>query len=166
MKWEDKTSVQKGALAEAVVDQFLIDNGWIPYVPMGGPHPFDRLSANMKKRKIMVIEVKAKAARTHYPDTGVNVKHYEGYKRVWLYNRLPVFLAFVDEVEGAIYGEFLGILEKERTVNGNVYPLVQKGIRYWPRSAMRTIAMLNDLQVENLKALSNRNPAYEDPQCN
>ena len=163
--WQDKPSVKKGNVGEAIVDRYLVSNGFIPYRPIADKaHPFDRLCASPDKRTIFVVDAKAKPARKYYPDTGINVRHYNDYLAISQRYRLHVFLAFVDEDSESIYGQFLHVLDRPRTVSHKgkmlTYPMVKYRVRFWPLCSMRKIADLGKEDVATLRSLSQRNPAY------
>lgn len=168
MRWEDKPQVQKGMVGEAIVMDWLRQKGFIPYTTAADcPHPFDYLCASKDKKTIFVADAKSKPARTRYPDTGIDIRHHAQYLHIRNRYKLHVFLFFVDEDAGKIYGNFLDVLNKPRMVkhNGAVlrYPLNAGGIRYWPLSAMRPIGKLTDEQIATLRELSTRAPAYAPP---
>lgn len=165
MAWEDKTTVKKGDYAEALVDKILERNGYIMYFPKtNGPHAFDRLAIK-NKEKALIVEVKAKAARNRYPDTGIDIRHYEGYKKIRDAHDLPVLMMFVDEQKGEIYGNLLKVLEEENVVEHNrnliTYPVKQHGIIYFPLALMKTFTKLTDKDIKFLKGHNTRNYEYK-----
>jgi len=165
-------AVKKGALGEFIVDALLSKKNIVPYHPVfDGPHPFDRLCASLDKKRLYIIEVKTKARRTHYPDTGINIRHYNEYKYVRDHYNIPVFLVFVDEGERRIYGNFLTKLEKPKAVATERwhapivnYPLEENGIIYFPLNSMIDIAKLDEREAEKLKELSARSYLYKTVQ--
>ncbi len=79
-QWGERTSAQKGALGEQIVDRYLVEQGYIPYGSLiDGAHPFDRLCASRDKREVFIADVKSKACRLFYPDTGIGLRHYQEY---------------------------------------------------------------------------------------
>lgn len=147
-----------------MIQKWLETKGFVVYKPITfAAHAFDKLAIKDKKQAI-IVETKSKAARKYYPDTGINVKHYREYKFISKKHRLPVFIFFVDENVGKIYGNWLSILEKEEIIihNGKtlIYPLVDRGIIYFPLEKMRFIAMLDLETIEKLKYHSTRNYKY------
>jgi len=167
MSWDDKIEVQKGKLGEQIVDQYLKDNGIIPYIAVfDGPHPFDRLIASLDKKNIFIADIKTKARRNYYPDTGIDERQYKEYQYLTHKYNIRCFLFFVDESLGEIYGNFLDVLSQPEIVqyNGKTlqYPLIQGGIIYFSLARMKLIATINSQQVEALKRLSNRNYVYKE----
>ena len=167
--WGSKVTVQKGDIGEAVVDNYLISKGFIPYHPNAdGAHPFDRLVASRDKRTIFIADTKSKPARKYYPDTGIDVRHYEQYKFIQDKYHINVFIFFVDEDSGTIYGNVLSKLDEPKTefnpktVGWVGYPLVQGGIRYFPLSAMEQIGKIPEDELLKLRKLSTRNMAYTE----
>ena len=164
--WLDKDTVKKGNIGEDIVRDYLIKMGYVPYEPVIGiAHPFDKLCASRDKKTIFIAEVKTKARRNKYPDTGINISHYNDYKNIQTKHNIHVFLFFVDEMLKKVYGEFLIKLEDplKIIVNGYEinYPLRFKGIIYFPIEKMRDIGDLNKQQVADLKNLSTRSYDYE-----
>jgi hypothetical protein len=167
--WNEKTEVKKGNVGESVVDTYLIKQGLIPYAPnANGAHPFDRLVASKDKKTIFIAESKAKPARVIYPDQGINVRNYEDYKRIQEKHGIDVFLFFVDEDRGTVYGNLLSVLDKPRLIH-NIrvgasinYPLVEGGIRYFPLEAMEQIGPIPEEELALLRKYSTRNPQYTE----
>lgn len=171
MEWKNKTTVQKGTIGEQIVRQYLMELGFVSYAPeIEGAHPFDKLVASKDKTTIMIAECKTKARRDYYPDTGIDLRHYNDYKAVSYNHNLRVFIFFVDEKLKSVYGNYLDELEMPcrieirpgKTID---YPLIEKytstSIIYFPIKAMKTIGSLSDEQAQVLTALSSRNPAYK-----
>jgi hypothetical protein len=159
--------VDKGNIGEQIVDRFLVSQGYVPYKPDAedGAHPFDRLVASKDKKTIFIAEVKTKPGRLYYPDTGIDVRHYEDYKGIRDKYSIDVFLFFVDEEKGCVYGGLLRAIEGETKImhNGQVleYPLRHKGIIYFPIDGMKTLVELTDEEVGKLKGLSTRKEEYD-----
>lgn len=163
--FESLPQARKGKIGEQLVDLHLLNSGIVPYGPVvGAAHPFDRLCASRDKRNLFVVEVKTKARRTYYPDTGINESHYNDYIHVKEQHQIPVFLYFVDENMKQVYGGEIGFLARPATVldRGRVlkYPLRQKGIIYFPLANMVKVCAIDDEAAMKLKALSTRNYAY------
>jgi hypothetical protein len=162
--WSEKQQVIKGDFAESIVDKFLEEKGYIIYNPKtSGAHAFDRIAIKDKKQMI-IAESKAKARRKYYYDTGINYKHYKGYQAISKKHNLPVFLFFIDEYQGNIYGNFLERLSQEiiYTYNGKIkkYPCIENNIIYFCLTNMMNICDLTDKEVEFLKNNSTRNYSY------
>lgn len=163
--WHSKTTVKKGDLGEFLVDKFLMSKGMIPYHPnINIAHPFDRLVASKNKKIICIVDIKTKARRNYYPDTGIDKKHYDEYTFLMKKYNIPVFLFFVDEMEGCIYGNYLHILSQPTDIKYKnkllKYPLEQNGIIYFPLCLMRNIAKLDENEIQKLRQLSTRNYLY------
>lgn len=155
--WNSRPSVRKGDFAEAIVRSYLEEKGFVVYEPItNGPHCFDKLAVRDKKQFI-IVECKAKAKRTYYDDTGINLLHYQEYKYAAQKHKIPVFIFFIDEHLAEIYGNFISVLEEKE----NGYPLIDRNIIYFPMSKMRRgIAALTPEQVDYLKQHSRRNYGY------
>lgn len=163
--------MQKGAVGEAIVKRHLEARGLIVYEPAtAGRHPFDKLCSSADKRSIVIAEVKAKPARRFFPDTGINLSHYTDYCTIRCHHKLRVFLYFVDEDAGKVYGNDLAELEKPRTVTHRHkridYPLTQDGIIYFPLEAMRIVGCLTAHESKRLVSLSTRSQEYADAKNN
>ena len=164
MDWHNRTQVKKGDYGEQIIDDYLKSKGIIPYASViDGPHPFDRLCVH--GLRLVIVEVKAKPHREYYPDTGINISQYEKYKAIQEKHGLDLYIYFVDEKQGEIYGNKLSILDAERIVENKnrviKYPKRERGIIYFPLEAMKLIASLTMKQCEKQKSNSSRNPAYD-----
>jgi hypothetical protein len=171
MDWNSKPTTQKGNLGEQIIREYLVKLGFVPYSPEGaGAHPFDKLCAAPNKKEIFIAECKTKARRDYYPDTGIDKRHYDDYKFIADKHNLRIFIFFIDEKLGKIYGNFMDELEKERDIVYHAFPLrypkiesYKSGVTiiYFPMAAMISIGDLRPDQVQKLKELSTRNPVYK-----
>ena len=164
MKWEDKLQVKKGNIGESIVDDYFKGQGYIIYKPVtDAPHLIDRFYVKDKK-KLIFADVKTKAKRNKYPDTGFNYKHYEEYKTLQAIG-LEVWIFFVDEAEGVVYGNTLEKLSIPRTIQHKgqtiKYPLRWGEIIYFPRDVMSDIYLLSNKEVGDIKSYNTRNYEYE-----
>lgn len=158
-------ALAKGEYGEKIVRQILEEKGFVVYKPYtNGAHAFDVLAIK-DKQKCIALDVKAKARRNAYPDTGINLSHYSVYKAFSESHRMPFWLVFVDEAMGQIYGNCLEELDKPRMVNGQSYPFVWRGNNsgtiYWPLKAMILFRELSNSDVQELKSLSQRTHEYQ-----
>ena len=70
----------KGKIGEDIVRRYLEEKGYVVYKPVTeGAHAFDILAVKDKKT-VIIADVKTKARRNYFPDTGINYKHYVEYK--------------------------------------------------------------------------------------
>lgn len=161
INFSDRQTTKKGKVGESIVRKYLEDRGWIIYEPQtDAPHAFDKVAIKGKD-KVALLEVKTKARRNYYNDTGIDIRHYHEYKHISEKYNLPIFLFFVDEMLGKIYGNMLSYLEdKIKTSDGLNYPLEQKGIIYFPLERMKPIAILDAKTVSEIKQLNTRNYEY------
>lgn len=167
MHFEETQRYKKGEIGEQIVDSFLLSRGIIPYKPNAGKaHPFDRLCATKDKKKLYIVECKTKARRTYYPDTGIDIRHYNDYSHIRNIYGIDVWLFFVDEYLKQVYGNLLSELEqpatiihKEKTIN---YPLTNNGIIYFPLRKMKKVCDINENTIDALASLSSR--SYEYPE--
>ena len=125
--FENKLTTRKGDVGESLVDKMLREKGFVIYKPEGGQaHAFDRLAIK-DKEILMIAEVKAKAKRKYFPDTGIDFRHYKEYKNIMKKHNLEVILFFVDEEMGKIYG---GKLSEIEVINNFKVNLLIKKVSY------------------------------------
>jgi len=157
--WENKTTVIKGGFAEDIVAEYLLKKGLVPYKPhFNGAHPFDFLCATSNKKNMVIVDSKAKAAMNykqlgHYR-TGIDTKHYNEYKNLGDKYNLPVWLFFVDEELGFIYGNILSVLDKNA--------ITKFSKRLFILTEMKVVYELNMEQIQFLKDNSTRNHEYKN----
>lgn len=163
-----KRTTKKGAIAEELVRQILLADNIIPYAPppVAGAHPVDFMMLDKTSvTRVFFADVKCKAARTNYPDTGIDLRHYNKYRFLSRREKKDVYLFFVDDGDrevygGTVYGEFLSILDQDRWIEHNhrmiQYPRQESGrtgtIVYFPLVAMKPIAVLKPEDVAKLRA--------------
>lgn len=165
-------TTKKGNLGEYIVDKYLLNKNIIPYIPHpenNTAHPFDRLCASRDKKNVFIAEVKTKASRNLYPDTGFNLKSYEEYKFIQDKYGIEIWIFFVDENINKIYGNKLSKLDipidieyKGRKLK---YPLIQpnnygRKIIYFPLACMVPVCDIDIELSQKLKELSTRNYEY------
>lgn len=164
MEFNKLPGVEKGNFGEQIVDKWLASKGLIVYKPTtNNAHGFDRL-VSVDKSSLVIVEVKTKPKRLYFPDTGINIKHFEGYKEVSEKHSIPVCIFFVDEILKQIYCGWLSELIQEKQINWKgkqiAYPLTSKGIVYFYQPSMKVIHYLTDEEVKEIKSLSNSNYKY------
>lgn len=163
-----KTTV-KGTYGEDVCFEYLRRRGHTVYRPDRDDraHPFDTLLVHGQSMEITIADVKTKPRREAYPDTGINERHFCKYTTASIRNKLRVFLFFVDETEGRIYGNFLDILTERHEIvhNGKkeVYPKNYGGIVYFPLEKMKTICWIPDDEISKLKEMRNTSFRISNP---
>jgi len=165
-------SNQKGKLGEALIDEHFYKIGMISYQPpKDESHPFDRCYVHKEKTNIYFAEIKSKAHRNKYPDTGFDLRHYKKYKAYSEKFNIRMCVFFVDEMNKKIYGNYLDILERKRIVNWNgskiEYPWISQSgngveIIYFPIKAMKVICTINYTDMRQLRNLNERNYDYLD----
>ena len=174
MKFEDLPQVKKATFAEQELDKFLLKRGIVPYIPIPGTaHPFDRLCATADKKKLFIAEVKAKASRKYFPDTGMNLKSHNDYIHIRDTYNIDIWLFFVDEFKKQIYGNLLSELEKSIRIDYQgrslQYPLIQATksgteIIYFCLDNMIKVCDIDEITAKQLTELSTRN--YDYPEYN
>jgi len=166
MSWQDKIQVKKGNIGEQKVRELLEKSNKVIYKPItDSAHCFDNLVSSGKK-DFVIVEVKTKPKRKYHPDTGIDYRHYNEYKTVSKIHNLPVYLFFVDEMLGEIYGGKLSELEqlkehkhKEKSYS---YPKVENGIIYFFQPDMKVFCKLTKDDIESLKKVSSRSYDYKE----
>jgi len=159
--WQQKLTVKKGNLGEEIISRFLERKGYVIYSPetKNKAHAFDRLAIK-DKEQIIIAEIKTKARRNKYADTGIDKRNYDQYIKIQNKYNIPVFIFFVDEMLKKIYGNWLSKLIIPIIIEGKQYPLILNNIIYFPLVNMINIAELSEQQITELKKLSNRNYEY------
>lgn len=157
--WESKTTVKKGNIGENLTKQYLRNQGYIIYSPeTEGKHPFDTLIVTPDKKKIGVGEIKTKPKRRCYPDTGIDLRHYNDYISVQNNYNIEVYIFFVDEESKTIYGNTLNKLlaPREVFIRGQhfIYPLTQYGIIYFHIDNTIVIATISDKDASEISKLT------------
>lgn len=158
--WESKPTVIKGNIGERLVREYLERKGFIVYEPKtSGPHGFDKL-AILNKKQAIIAECKTKARRNKFADTGINIKHLDDYEYISAKHNLPVFIFFVDELVGEIYGNTLKELLVPRVVDGKQYPSREKGIIYFPLINTKWVCNIGKDEIDLMKANATRSYEY------
>jgi len=167
MDWQDKKEVKKGDIGERIINDWLEENNLIVYEPVtGGAHGFDRLVSKGKKQ-LVIVEIKTKAKRNYFPDTGIDYKHYSKYKEISKKHNLTVLIFFIDEMLGQIYFGRLSELDmpNEYYYNGKYYsyPKVEtkkQKIIYFYQPNMKVIKSLKKEEIDAIKKHQSRNYDY------
>lgn len=162
MEWSDKTEVKKGNYGEHLVKWFLEDKGFVVYKPITNKaHAFDGMAIRDKKT-ILIYDVKSKARLNNYNATGFNIRNYNEYKHISNKYNIHIFIFFVDEMLGKIYGNWLHILEKPYK-SDLIYPNSQivSGIILFSMDKMMEVVNLKRLDINFLKNASTRNYEYK-----
>ena len=169
MEWQDKIQTRKGNVGEAIVHRFLESKGLTIYQPVTNQaHPVDRIVANRDHSNLRMVEIKSYPRRIHYPDTGIDARHYYSYVEKQALHNIPLSIYFVDEDMGKIYGGRLDYISQEIQVEHRGkkinYPLFQdchKGKKvYFHIDLMTTIADLTHDERMELDSLSTRNSNF------
>lgn len=171
MNWNDKPEIRKGSLGERIMWDLIKKMNVIPYRPVfDGPHPIDIFMVSRDMEHVGIADSKAKARRTAYPDTGIDIRSYNKYLQIAKqFNLDDVLLYFVDECYGIVYGNTIRALDKTKAIYHNhkvrMYPIEEYGIRFWPINIMVPLYELSSEECAELKNLSTRNPAYIYPEA-
>lgn len=154
MNWQDYIRVKKGTIAENFVQEKLQEAGWVVYRPTGR-HKVDFICE--RKNEFVAVDVKAKARRMYYDDTGIDARDLEVYKK------LPflVYLVFVDDYTGTAYGESVGYLTIARQIGKYTYPMFSGHYVYFPLSAMKQLWEIPTEILQALRDVTERKKDYD-----
>lgn len=118
-----------------------------------------------KQNKFYLSDIKTKPRRFAYPDTGIDIRTFDEYMKKSKEINLEFLLIFVDESSKKIYGNLLSELTKEIEIHHNnkiiKYPLIHKGIIYFPLEKMKNIDKLTDLEAEQIWGKSSMKEEYK-----
>ncbi len=160
-------SFSKGAIGQGCVEQMFAGEAVFYWTDEETSHPFDGIALEWETYDIIAIEIKAKAARTWYRDTGFDVAQWDRLTRAREEYGKDPFCVFVDEAIGWVYGNYLSVLERprpsERPGRDPDYPCVKNGIVYFPLRAMKKLGDIPADQLAELRHLSQRNGDFEYP---
>ena len=174
-------SFRKGGYGEAIIDSLIRE--WFPHhhiakvINDNTAHLIDRLLVPKPETpyvKPIFLEVKTKARRTFYNDSGMDEHNYWRLITYQSNNEPKVFVAFVDEGSGCIYGNFLESLNEPcKTVRYGEeieYPRTEMAkasngklsITYFPMEKMSFRKKLPYEFIQRLRQMSERNYPYAD----
>tara|TARA_R100001440_G_scaffold28344_1_gene45960 strand:- start:198 stop:665 length:468 start_codon:yes stop_codon:yes gene_type:complete len=153
VNWEEKKEVKKGEIGEIIVRKYLENKGYIVYQPKTkGAHYFDML-CTLNKNEVIALDVKTKARLNYYEATGIELRHYEDYKRLINTIEIPFYLYFVDEMEGKVYRQLLNDLPSPWHLN--------KTIVCWDLKDLNYLFSLNEKEKKELQKLNTRSYKYK-----
>jgi len=158
--WEKMPQVKKGDLGEKIVRKYLEAKGWVIYEPVGNMAHFTDKFAVKDKKEIILIEVKTKPKLNYYDGTGFDFRSYNQYKILSHKHNMRVFIFFVDEMLGKIYGNFLSELEKPIIYKKKNYPFFLNKIIIFPLCYMKLVKILNENEILEIKKYNTRNYEY------
>ncbi|HEA22762.1 hypothetical protein LCGC14_1064240 [marine sediment metagenome] len=166
--FKELDTTKLGEYAESLVVEYLIEVGYnIATWQVDASHPFDILATKTNHYADMfIVEVKAKAHRWKYPDTGFDLDDFEKYVGM----SIPVKIFFVDPEKGKMYGNTLDNLIQKREVYHKgekiEYPIFTKAKEgdsrykakvFFPLEAMLPIADLREDEIKKLKSMTSSN---------
>lgn len=173
-EWQSKKTTQKGNAAEDIAARILRSMGYDVYshpLKLNESHEIDFFMIDRYNMKVIMVDAKCKAKRVYYPDSGIEFKHYISYKKYASKHNMDVFIVFVDEKYGKIYGNYLSILEtvcKPITTKdfkftepqeSTVYPRTEsgkgtEGVIYFPLALMNKMGDLSNEEIAHLRSLT------------
>jgi len=154
---------KKADFAEEIVRKEFFRKGYMVYTPKSrGAHLIDAFVMKEKDfSKAFAYDVKAKARRNKYEDTGINIDHYNQYMELAENHNITVNLFFADELIGEIYGGNIKTISKP---DGTGYPLVDREVIYFPLRKMRHLMNLTTEEIMFLRENSSRHKEYTYPE--
>ena len=168
--WHDTPQTKKGDIGEQLVEEYLASKGLTIYRPVTNQaHPCDRIVVSRDKKRFCLAEVKSYARRKFYNDTGINTPHFHEYKASQDAHNMPLYLFFVDEEKGKIYGGLLDHLSQPYRMphKGDYldYPLTSKARNgdlktYFPMELMEEVADIPTDYRNKLIDLTTKADAY------
>lgn len=168
MRFQDLPNTKKGDMGEALVDDYLVRQRVVPFLPTtDGRHAFDRICLSIK-RGLFLADVKTKPCRLYYPDTGIDEACYREYRAASKLFSVPFFLFFVCEQHEMIHGNWLNALDEPRKVQHGPasleYPAVEATehgeIRYWPTKALYALERIEGPRLVRLRDQTTRRYPY------
>jgi Holliday junction resolvase-like predicted endonuclease len=165
MVWQEKIEVKKGNIGEDLVAQMLKKNNYVVYSPKtDGSHNIDFIAHQFREGQLICCEVKTKKRMAKYARTGFNLRHHEGYKQMKERHNMDTFVAFVDDFERCIYGNWLDKLgegfkrgNKNQKENKNQYDEVI----VFPLENMVKIDILSEDIIKKLQEYTKENDNYD-----
>ena len=159
--WHNFTAVKKGDIGEAIVRDYLTEQGFIIYQPYQDniAHPFDFLIFSDNKSDATIIDVKTKELMIRRPETGFPINNYKEYISYQNKYNIPVMLLFVDYQRKEIYGNYLDTLNTDIIIDNIQYPYYDtdkynKNFILFHYKQMEVFKILTDEQSNNIKELS------------
>ena len=109
--------------------------------------------ATRNKKKVIALDVKTKARLNSYEATGINLNHYEDYKRLINSTKIPFYIFVVDEMEGKVYAQLLNKLPEPFKLNEKIVCWYLKDLIY--------LFDISEQEKQELKKYNTRNYDYK-----
>ena len=155
-----KNKSEKGDYAEALVNNYLLLEGYECFTPSGvKAHLFDGMALiRTDKIDIFLYDVKSKAARNFHKDTGVDLKHFKHYMDISNFFGKDFFVFFVDEELGYIYKQKLNDYYNEKYITYSdedniIYPKIEN--QEYIYFSLETMIKIRKLTIEERIILRN-----------
>lgn len=164
-KFSDLKEYKKGELGEFLVQHYLTKKGYTVYKTAStGSHPIDNIAIHKTNLNVFIYDVKTKAKRTHYNDTGLDANDFQKYKKIIEKNNVQLIIFFVDENLKLIYTLNMNTIS-EKIKNYKTYPKIIKDpkgqdVIYFPLKIMKKQIKFSQKFADKLKACNNRNYNY------
>ena len=153
MSWSDKIQVKKGDLGEEIIKNYLESKGWIVYKPITDKAHYFDMFCTKNKNKVIALDVKTKARLNKYEATGIDIRHYNDYKRASEDIGIDFYLFFVDDKNGMVHCQELKKLPKPFKINEKIYA--------WYLKDMIHLFTLSNEIIKNLSKFDSRNYLYK-----
>jgi len=162
-----KNKSEKGDYAEELIEDYLLTKNFEVFSPSGKQsHKFDGVALNNEDGTVnfFIFDVKSKAARNIYKDTGVDYKHYHHYKKMSEQFNCNFVIFFVDEELQMIYylnlNKYIGTNGDNFKIyydeDGIQYPKLENGNKYiyFSLENMKFMRNLSSEEIMKLKEYS------------
>jgi Holliday junction resolvase-like predicted endonuclease len=139
-------ALKKGAIGEKIIMQYLEERGWIVYAPFtkNKAHYFDIL-ATKNKENVIAIDVKTKARLNKWAAQGIDIKHYNEYKKFMQMAKVPFYIIFIDDKIGDVHLADISKLGEGFNPNKKIIAWYLKDMKYMFRISSEMINKLSEL---------------------
>lgn len=151
MSWNQRPEVILGNLGEKIIKKYLEQNQYNIYsCSRDAKHWFDGI-ATKNKEEIFFYDVKTKPKMRKYPAQGINITHYNDYKRLLNKTDIPFYLFFVDNLNGDVHQVALNKLIKLK--ENNQLEWQDKIVYAWNLKHLEFLFTLTNEQINSLKII-------------
>ena len=145
----------KAKFGEKLLYQWLLQQEYVIYSPNSGvAHKVDCFFQDWKKQFIYGADAKCKRRMYDKPSTGIPYKNYLKYRELLEKNKIDVFLFFVDDFEGAIYGQWISKL-------GDPQELGRFDVVFWNLDQMQFIRWLSNDEIDKISLLTESKHSFK-----
>ena len=160
----DTNCFKKGEIGEGIIIN-MIKNSYPNYDILkhsikDKAHWIDIIIMNKKNNDIRFVEVKTKARMNKFPMTGIDLKHYKEYLKLYLKTKIEILIYFIDDKIGNIY--LLPISKAIELENQDKYKTFKNGeIICWFLDDMKYIKKISENKIKELTKYDERNYEFK-----